>query len=294
MDARVTEDDNNPHFDLRVSKSAPGEFGRAFVSPGGGHFFLSDADESFFPEGHQLEGEPVEGRQHVLAHEWLHMIGGPDEYAESSEAQAGETTDWQDCREHFQDIIDDEDATQEERERAEADLEALDQSFLDVRQDEEGFHAGIYALEGRRDVPDECFAIRGFWDPAHGPQTRLRPGSRSERGGTNISANANADDAARLSDRGNEVRPYMREGILHELREMLEGAFTPEVRFGQNVADMSGAELRELLRARLNALLVDAGVDGAAPRPGAREGRVEHDHDHEHDHGHGHGHGHDP
>src|SRR5690606_37306646 len=110
------------------------------------------------------------------------------------------------------------------------------------------------------------------------------PGARSQRGGTNISASA--EDAARLSDRGNQVRPYMREGIVDELKSMLEGAFTPEVSFDHNFAEMTVEEQVETVTARIQNVLHDMVSLGASSAPADRVPTGPHQHDDGGDHDH--------
>lgn len=284
MQGRVTQSDASPHYTLTVQKEAPGEGNRAFVGSGGtGTFYLKNADA-----GLDADGNPT-GAQMTLAHEWHHMIGNPDEYAESSQAQgraastpASRSGDWTACQQHFQDIVDDGDSTAEQVAAAQADLAGLRNHASDVDA-APGFQSGIFPLANRDDIPDECFAIRGTWDegPSH---RRLRPGARSQRGGTNISASA--ADAARLSDRGNQVRPYMREGIIEELRPLLEGAFDPEVSFDHNFQEMSTEDAVDTIQVRIQNMLHDQVSLGASSAPGDQ---VPDGHDHDHgDEGHEH------
>ncbi len=115
-----------------------------------------------------------------------------------------------------------------------------------------GFQGGIFGVANRADntlpLPDECFAVRGAWSGSR--SIRLRPGGRSQRGGTHISASA--DDAARLTDRGNQVHAYHREGVLNELNDALSAQTDPRVQFEHNFQDMSLRENLETLEARLN------------------------------------------
>ncbi|MEB3232675.1 MAG: DUF4157 domain-containing protein, partial [Leptolyngbyaceae bacterium] len=289
MKAQVTADASNPHFKLNVFKESAQETqsgsNRAFVNTGGGNFYLRNADAGYQTSGPDA-GRPT-GAQHTLAHEWHHMIGNPDEYAENSASQSGSASTpaslqnrWSNCQQHFQDIITDSDSTPEEKNQARQDLQALQNHARDMDPSTPGFQAGIFPLAGRSDIPDECFAIRGSWAP--GPtHITLRPGAQSQRGGTHISASA--ADAARLSDRGNEVRPYMREGIVQELQSMLAGQFSPEVNFDHNFQEMTGEEVAETVTARIQNILHDISDLGASQAPGG-DGEVAPDDHHGHDH----------
>ncbi|MEZ4468868.1 MAG: hypothetical protein R3F43_31680, partial [bacterium] len=236
------------------------------------------------------------GGQMTLAHEWHHMIGNPDEYAENSASQDASTSTpadlrnrWGTCQAHFNTIINDTSKPQAERDQARADLQALQNHATDMDPSTPGFQAGIFAVANRPDIPDECFAIRGSWRASDGRQQLLRPGAQSQRGGSHISASA--DDAARLSDRGNTVRPYMREGIVDELRTLLQGAYTPEVQFDHNFRDMTTEELVETITVRIQNILTDQQVAMGASRAPSGDGEAPDTHDHDHgdgDHDHDH------
>ena len=285
MQARVTADASNPHFNLNVFKEAATESNRAFVGSGGtGTFYIADADAGYHRSGPDA-GQRNPDEQPTLAHEWHHMIGNPDEYAEDSSSQSADPNtpatrsgDNAACLAHFNTIINDPASTPEQKAQAQADIAALNAHATDTDPSTPGFQSGIFPLAGRSDVPDSCFAIRGTW--ADGPDhARLRPGARSQRGGTNISASA--ADAARLSDRGSQVRPYMREGIVQELGTMLPGQFTPEVSFDHNFADMPPATVFETIQARLQNILHDVNVGATSapsPAPGDRVPAGPHNH----------------
>lgn len=289
MQARVTQDASTPHFQLNVFKEATGESNRAGVNTGVGTFYLKNADAGYITSG--PNAGQASGAQYTLAHEWHHMIGNPDEYAENSAAQnsgpdvpADVQGRWTRCQQHFQTIINSPTATAAEKQQAQQDLQALQNHAADMDPSTPGFQAGIFPLAGRTDIPDDCFAIRGAWRAGERGHIVLRPGARSQRGGTNISASA--EDAARLSDRGNEVRPYMREGIVEELRGMLAGQFDPEVSFDHNFAEMTPQQVTETLRARIQNVLHDIADLGATREPPAGEAPPgdTHDHGDGHDH----------
>ncbi|MFP5275020.1 eCIS core domain-containing protein, partial [Coleofasciculus sp.] len=289
MEAQVTLDPANPHFQLDVFKEAPGENNRAHVGTNTGVFYMEDADAGYKTLGPDV-GQPT-GAQHTLAHEWHHMIGNPDEYAENSADQSGNAstpTDlqsrWGDCQQNFQDIINDPASTPEQKQQAQQDLQALRDHASDVDSSTPGFQSGIFPLAGRDDIPDDCFAIRGVWRPTDGPQVLLQPGAQSQRGGTNISASA--EDAARLSDRGNQVRPYMREGIVQELPSMLEGRFDPEVSFDHNFQDMTPEQTLETLQARIQNVLHDISDLGSSHEPPGEGIAPDHTEGNEHGHTH--------
>jgi hypothetical protein len=255
------------HFAVTANKEAAGESNRSFVAGGGGAATFHFADQS---AGYDAAGKET-GDQHTLAHEWLHMVGNPDEYAENSKAQADlanspDGTSMGSHQEHFKttysstvkyfdDIIANKDAkyTAAQIAQAQKDKNAFENPYSPGT---DGF--AIYDLSrpapdrvGR--IPDSAFAIRGLYDPAKG--NYLRPGAASQRGGTHISTGPK--DQMRLSDRGNQVRPYMREGVLIELNKMLKAQFTPEVVFEHNMKDMAMEDRVELLEARLNRISVD-------------------------------------
>ncbi|NEQ20277.1 MAG: DUF4157 domain-containing protein [Microcoleus sp. SIO2G3] len=289
MEARVTLDPSNPHFQLDVFKQAPGENQRAHVGTNTGVFYMSNADAGYVTSGPDAGRRT--GAQHTLAHEWHHMIGNPDEYAENSAAQSGDSSTpadlrsrWGDCQQHFQDVINEPTSTPEQKQQAQQDLQALQQHATDVDPATPGFQSGIFPLAGRSDIPDACFAIRGNWRPTDGPQVLLRPGEQSQRGGTNISASA--ADAARLSDRGNEVRPYMREGIVQELQSMLKGKFDPEVSFDHNFQEMTVEQQLETLQARIQNVLHDISDLGSSHEPSGDGMAPDHTDDDEHGHAH--------
>jgi hypothetical protein len=227
------------------------------------------------------------GDQMTLAHEWYHMIGNADEYAEHSAAQSASSTSpadvqsrWGTCQQHFNDIINDPASTPEEVQQAQADLQALQTPWTDVDPSTPGFQAGIYALSGRTDIPSECWAVRGAWRPGEAGYQELQPGVMSQRGGTTISDSA--EDAARLSDRGNQVRPYMREGIVEELQKMLQGAYDPEVSFDHNFQEMTPQQIAETLQTRIQNVLHDINNVGATQAPAGESAPGD---DHEgHDH----------
>ena len=293
MKATVTADSSNPHFNINVLKRAAGEGGRAGVNYdhtnniGTATFYQANADAGYHTSGPDA-GNP-NGRQMTLAHEWHHMIGNPDEYAENSRSQsnssstpAGLQNRWTVCQQHFQDIIDDETKPQAERDQAAADLDAITNQYQDSDPSTAGSQDKIYSFAGRSDVPEECFAIRGTWT---GPDSvRLQPGRSEQRGGLRISQSA--EDAARLSDSGMQVRPYMREGIVEELKSMLEGVFSPEVSFDHNFQDMSEQDIVETITVRVNNIMHD--IPRSMGSEKAPADQVPHEHDHDHGHG-GHG-----
>ncbi len=162
--------------------------------------------------GYDRKGKET-GEQHTLAHEWLHMVGNPDEYAENSEAQAdlanspGGTSMGQ-FREHFKktypgstvkqfdDIIANKDGkyTKAQIDQATADKNSVENPYSTGT---DGF--AIYDLSRPNPnrvatVPDSCFAVRESYDPSKAQY--LRPGAASQRGGTNISANPQDQHAA--------------------------------------------------------------------------------------------------
>lgn len=260
---RVTEVEADPHYTISVKKTASNEQGRASVGGNGktASFFMANADRGFHTSGAK-KGE-VNGAQMTLAHEWLHMIGNPDEYAENSASQGASGTTpatqkrrWADALAVLQGIIDNEESTEAQKAQAEQDLTRLRNQYSMVDAGEQGSQRGIYTLSDA--VPDDAFAIRGTW--AEGPRHQiLRPGNQSQRGGSNISASM--DDEVRLSDRGNEVRPYMREGVLESLNTLLKakGKFKPMVQFDHNFDEMTEDQQIETELVRAQNLARDGG-----------------------------------
>jgi hypothetical protein len=250
MQARVTVDASKPHFEIDVLKTAPGEAPRSSVDAGNkATFHIEDADRGYYRSGRRV-GQRNRKEQPTLAHEWHHMIGNPDEYAENSVADSDE--DRAACVAHFSNLLDAPDMTPERAVRTWKDQAAVNSDVPSPRVPVA--RLGIYTLANRSDIPDECFATRGA--------IRLRPGGQSQRGGTNISAGAS--DAARLSDRGSEVRAYMREGLVQELGSMLLGKFTPEVSFDHNLAQLPVAAVVETVKARIQNVLHDVALDHAS------------------------------
>ena len=252
------------HFAITALKEGTAEVSRSAVSGDGKSATFHFSDQS---AGYDAKGKET-GDQHTLAHEWTHMLGNPDEYAENSKSQTDEANaaggasmgtfrehfkkTYPGCLQQFDDIIANKDGKYTKAQ--------IDQAKTDKNSVENPYSAGtdgfaIYDLSRPNPnrvatVPDSCFAVRESYDPAHAQY--LRPGAESQRGGTHISANSR--DQQRLSDRGNQVRPYMREGVLDELNKMLEGQFTPAVAFEHNFKDMSLTDHVEVLEARINAL----------------------------------------
>lgn len=297
MKAQVSQDTSNPHFNINVLKRAPGEGGRAGVNYdhtnniGTATFYQANSTAGYHTSG--PDAGTANGRQMTLAHEWHHMIGNPDEYAENSRSQSNSASTpaalqnrWTTCQQHFQNIINDTTKPQAERDQATADLNAITNQYQDSDPATPGSQDNIYSFAGRTDVPEECFAIRGTWT---GPDSvRLQPGRSEQRGGLRISQSA--EDAARLSDSGMQVRPYMREGIVEELRSMLEGVFSPEVSFDHNFQDMTDQEVVETITVRVNNILHDIPRNMGSEKAPADQVPDEHDHDHGHG---GHDHDHD-
>jgi hypothetical protein len=287
LKAKVTEDSANPHFVLNVSKEDSSESNRAHVGTGTGHFYLKNANAGFDASGN------ADGSQPTLAHEWHHMIGNPDEYAENSKSQSASALDtssswpprqradyqnnWSDCETHFTDIINDPTASPADIAQAQSDLAAVRNPWTDTSTDP-GFQGGIYNMSDPDSAPDECFAFRGAYDSSEASHHELRPGGQAGRGGHSISDSA--EDAARLSDGGTNVLPYMREGLVEELSAMLEGVFDPEVRFDHNFEQMSNEMEQQTLKVRLQNIAYDEIVLSSGSAPASET--VNDDHNHEH------------
>jgi hypothetical protein len=252
-----------PDFTITVTKrDMATESGlRAFVGSGTGQFYDDNRQA-----GVDATGAPTSGQQ-TLAHEWAHMIGQPDEYAENSAAQSQEwinggstgttanslgSDQWTACQNELNRRAGDPALTPQQQAQATTDLNSLTNHARDIDPATPGFQGGIFGVANRADntlpLPDECFAVRGAWSGSR--SIRLRPGGRSQRGGTHISASA--DDAARLTDRGNQVHAYHREGVLNELNDALSAQTDPRVQFEHNFQDMSTRESLETIEARLN------------------------------------------
>lgn len=238
-----------------------------------GTFYSDNATDGYDAAG------VATGTQHTLAHEWAHMSGQPDEYAENSAQQSADwvsggstgttanslgSNQWQACQDELNRRAADTTLTAAQRAQAATDLTDLTNHATDMDAATPGFQGGIFGTAHRADttlpLPDGCFAVRGQWSGTG--SLRLRPGAASQRGGTHISASA--ADAARLTDRGNQVHAYHREGILDELNSALDGQTTPRVQFEHNLRDMSLAEQLETLEGRLNSLRIDINAQLAA------------------------------
>jgi hypothetical protein len=257
---------NTPDFTITVLKGDPATEANArsaVTSDNEAKFYMSAASK-----GIDAAGAPT-GDQQTLAHEWAHMIGQPDEYPENSASQSqswisggrtGTTANslgsdqWQACQNELTRRSNDATLTPQQRTQATTDLNNLQNSPRDAEPATPGWQDPIHGTANRADntlpIPDGCFAVRGAWSGSRA--VRLQPGSRSQRGGTHISANA--ADAARLTDRGNQVHAYHREGVLQELNSALNTQTDPPVQFDHNFKDMTQPERLETIEARLNTL----------------------------------------
>ncbi|HEY1166257.1 MAG TPA: hypothetical protein VGE90_13855 [Chitinophaga sp.] len=256
-----------PDFTITVIKNDPATEAsvRSAVNDGTAKFYIGAASQ-----GIDAAGAPLPtGEQQTLAHEWAHMIGQPDEYPENSADQSQSwisggrtgTTDnslgsdqWQACQNELTRRSNDATLTPQQRAQATTDLNNLQNSPNDADAATPGWQDPIHGVANRADntlaLPDGCFAVRGAWTGSRA--VRLRPGGRSERGGTHISASA--EDAARLTDRGNQVHAYHREGVLQELNSALSTQTNPPVQFEHNFKDMTQKERLETIEAKLNNL----------------------------------------
>jgi len=254
-----------PDFTITVIKNDPATEPnlRSAVNDGTAKFYAGAATDGFNAAG------VANGNQQTLAHEWAHMIGQPDEYPENSADQSqswiaggrtGTTANsigsdqWQACQNELTRRNNDATLTPQQRAQAATDLSNLRNSPNDADPAKPGWQDPIHGIGNRTDntlpVPDDCFAVRGAWTGSRA--VRLRPGGRSERGGTHISASA--EDAARLTDRGNQVHAYHREGVLQELNSALSTQTNPPVQFEHNFKDMTQKERLETIEAKLNNL----------------------------------------
>ncbi len=277
MKAKVTPVTSGEHFTINMVQRGRGEDHRAFVAGDGqsAEFNLGGTDGSDHVAGYKKDKKTPTGDQFTLAHEWLHMIGLPDEYAENSEAQeddakagnilkgnpklqkkyAGRFTA---CQAHFKKeqkkwkteiaaqkkVLKDKKSTEEQKKDAQKKLAAataehakattdLDAAVNPYDFDSSGSRK-FYRFANRPDVPDDCFAVRGQYDLAKA--TFLRPGGKAQLGGSHISENL--ADEQRISDAGNKIHPYHREGILREVRSLIKGKFDPEVALEHNFKGM--------------------------------------------------------
>lgn len=266
--ARISDAASNAHFAITVEKEGPKEENRASVGTGSASLYFADQNAGYDAKGRRTGG------QHTLAHEWMHMVGNADEYAETSkddtdDAKAGEKMGgfeeqykkrYGDCLAHFDKVIENKDKkfTAEQIAQAKEDKDSIVDPY---GAGPDGSKINRLATPNASRVgtaPDTCFATRNVYDPDEAQL--LRPGARSERGGTNITMSAR--DEQRLSDSGNQVRPYIREGLLGELNAMLSGVFTPNVQFDHNFEEMPAQDEADVWTGRLNTLFTD--IEGIA------------------------------
>ena len=280
------------HVAAKVTLLDPSEGTNGYISGDGkrANFNIRHADRGF--DG---KTDKTTGSQHTLAHEWVHMIGQPDEYAENSsrqQGQAGTETNatikkyrakmFDNAKAHFQKIIDDKTKSKADRDKARADLDALN----NPNDADPVYGRKFYRFKGRTDIPDEAFAIRGSKDHTLPTSYRLQPGRGSQRGGTTISASK--EDEKRISDAGNRIHAYHREGILVELNNMIKGTFSPNVAFEHNFKDMKDGKKAkaEVDKVREAFKKIDAPVgktkepvEGAGNESGGGHDHAGHDHD---------------
>lgn len=278
MKAKVTPVKSGEHFTINMVQRGASEDHRAFVSGDGksAEFNLGGTDGSDHLAGYKKDKKTPTGDQFTLAHEWLHMIGLPDEYAENSESQeddakagnilkgnkklqkiyAGRFTA---CKAHFEKqkkkwkkeiddqkkIVDDKSSTKEQKKSAKDKLDKARKEHKKAVDD-------LDAVGNPYDW-DASGSDRKFYRFANRPDvpddcfavrgaydlkkaTFLRPGGAAQLGGSHISKNV--ADEARISDAGNNIHPYHREAILREVRALIKGKFDPEVALEHNFKDM--------------------------------------------------------
>ena len=223
----------NAHFKIRVTRLATGESGTASVSGGesAAHYFEKNAKAGLDP------ARPMD--QKTLAHEWWHMIGGPDEYAKINKDQAKAYF-------AFKKFL----SSGGDRAQAIADWEKLKKQY---KANPATGEANIYdfSADKRPDIPDFIFSSQG----TEHDKTVLRPGEETGRGGLEISSTKAQE--TRLSDEGNRVEPYMREGIVEGLNEMIDDQFDPKIKFEHNMATMTRQEIINVIRVRYKNVIQD-------------------------------------
>ncbi len=165
------------HFAITVDKEARGESNRASVGTGDAEFFYSDQNAGYDRRGNR------DGSQHTLAHEWMHMVGNADEYAENSkddtdEAIAGDNMGgfqaqykkrYGDCVAHFDDIIANKAGTytKEQIAQAKKDKDSVVDAYGAGSDGSKINDLATPSPDRVGSAPDVCFATRNVYDPAY-------------------------------------------------------------------------------------------------------------------------------
>ncbi len=234
VEERAGQTGNNK---IKAWRSAPGEPTRA----DSGNLYEEDAEADFNKDG------SAKGGQHVMAHEFGHFgMGLPDEYTETSKGSNKAAFDKaivsidKKIKECDAIIAKNSGNTPEEkkaRKKAQDDKQwylddktALNSPWGTGVAGGLGWNMMRLAPQNRpagiMPIPEEAFA--GYGGDNYGPGLRKLRGQRPNMHQTS--------DRQRIMIWGNKVEPYMYEGILELLNQLVQSQFDPEVKFEHNVA----------------------------------------------------------